>query len=127
MSQKYEAGVCNIGKNEIRKRYAFGVSGVVVTGVLIFALKVLFAPGWTILFAFFPLALAFEGFYQGRFGFCAGFAAKGIFDLSGSGGKAGRVANAKAHAKDMAKAMKIHLYSLVSAAIVSAFLYLILR
>ncbi len=121
----YVPGVCNIGKDEIRKRYTLAVIGFIVSAFLVFLLLFFSAPRWTLLFVFFPLALAFEGLFQGSMGFCAGFASRGIYDLSGSGGEKGTVQSEEEHGKDMKKAMMIHAYSILSSIILAAVIYLV--
>ncbi len=124
---KYIPGVCNIGKKETRKRYAMAVIGLVVTLAFALAVDSLAWPKLYLLFAFIPLFLTSEGFYQGYFHFCAGFAARKIFDFSGSGGGRGDVADEEAHRQDMEKAKMIHKYSIATSIIITAIIYLIFK
>jgi hypothetical protein len=123
--QEYQAGVCNIGKNEKRKRYTLAVVGFVIAALAVYAIASLALPRWVYLPSFIPLVLGYEGFYQGYFSFCAGFAAAGISDFTGSGGSRGKVTDQKSHAKDMQKAMQIHIYSIISSIIIVAIIYLL--
>jgi len=120
----YRPGVCNIGKNEIRKRYATGFVGLIIAGVLAYAIAQFSLPTWSLLVCFFPLFLGAEGFLQGYFKFCAGFAARSIFDFSGSSNEKGKVTDKEAHSLDMRKAMRINLYSFAMAAVVTTIIYL---
>jgi hypothetical protein len=121
----YKPGACNIGKNEIIKRYALGAVGI-VAAMAIISLYVAFSlPRLVLLVCFIPLFLGFEGIYQGYFKFCAGFAARGIYDLTGSGGKRGAVRNSNAHREDMRKAMSINFYSLITAVLLTFLIYLL--
>jgi hypothetical protein len=120
----YRPGVCNIGKNEIRKRYASGFAGLIIAAILVYAIVLFSLPKWSLLTCFVPLFLGAEGFYQGYLKFCAGFAARSIFDFSGSSNEKGNVTDKEAHKLDMRKAMTINLYSFVTAAIVTAIIYL---
>jgi hypothetical protein len=120
----YQPGVCNIGKNEIRKRYTIGFVGLVTTAILVFVIALFSLPTWSILVSIVPLFLGAEGFYQGYFRFCAGFAARSVFDFSGSSTEKGNVADKEAHELDMRKAMRINLYSIATAAIVTVIIYL---
>jgi hypothetical protein len=120
----YRPGVCNIGKNEIRKRYATGFVGLVIAGVLAYAIAQFSLPTWSLLVCFVPLFLGAEGFLQGYFKFCAGFAARSVFDFSGSSSEKGKVTDREAHNQDMRKAMRINLYSSVIAAVATAIIYL---
>jgi fatty acid desaturase len=123
---EYAPGVCNIGKNEIRKRYALAVAAFVIAAVYSYAVLAFALPHWALLISIIPLLMGFEGFYQGYFHFCAGFAAAGRYDLSGSEDSKGQVTDAASHRKDLAKAGQIHLYSIISAIIVAAIIYLAL-
>src|SRR5271157_5202492 len=105
---EYQAGICNIGKNEIRKRYSLAVAAFVVTAIFLYASLSFNLPHWALLFSFIPLVLGFEGVYQGYFKFCAGFAAAGKYDFTGSGDSKGKVTDAGSHMKDMKKATDIH-------------------
>ncbi len=119
---EYLPGVCNIGKNEIRERHALAFMGFMVSAVLVTSVILYHLPRWALLASFIPLVLAFEGFYQGHFKFCAGFAAAGVYNTEDSKKK---VIDQKDHAKDMKKAKQIHLYSITSAIIVAIAVYLI--
>ena len=123
-ADSYRPGACNIGKNEIRKRYATGFVGLIIAGVLVYVIAQFSLPTWSLLACFFPLFLGAEGFLQGYFKFCAGFAARSTFDFSGSSNEKGKVTDKEAHNLDMRKAMRINLYSFVTAAVVSAIIYL---
>lgn len=123
---EYVPGVCNIGKNETRKRYGLAVTGFVLSAIIAYAIPLFHLPGWVIFFSYIFLLLGFEGFYQGYFKFCAGFAAKGIYDFKGSGGSRSKVDNPEYHRKDMGMAQKIHLYSIVSSIIVVVIAYFVM-
>ncbi len=124
---EYTPGVCNIGKKEIMKRYAFGAAGLVIAVALAYFVVSYSMPRQYLLALFIPLVMAFEGFYQGHFGFCVGYATKGIYDLGGSGGGYGKVTDAKSHKTDMDRATKITIYSVASSLVVTIIVYLFLR
>ncbi len=124
---EYKPGVCNIGKNEIRKRYALGAAGLVIAVALAYLLISWSMPKPYLLLIFIPLVLAFEGFYQGYFGFCVGYATKGIFDLGGSGGGYGKVEDKKSHRTDMDRARTITIYAVLSSLLVTIVVYLLFR
>ena len=118
----YRPGICNIGKKEIRRRYILAALGFVVSAIAFSAIVFLgFQRIWLPALAV-PLFLGFEGFYQGRFGFCAGFAAVGAYDFAGSGGSRGIVSKRTDHRKDIAMANRIHMYSAASSICVTALL-----
>lgn len=120
----YRPGVCNIGKNEVRKRYSTAFVGFIVAGLLVGAIVLYSLPRLLLLLSFVPLFLGAEGFYQGHFKFCAGFAARSKYDFSGSSDEKGTVTDKGAHNLDMRKAMRINLYSAVTAAVLAAAIYL---
>lgn len=127
MSNKnYEAGVCNIGEAEKKKRYQFGFAGFIAAILLVAIVLWRELPQWLLLSSFVPLILGFEGFLQGKLSFCAAFASRGIYDVSVSGDKTKRVEKQEAHKKDMKKAKRIHIYSITSSVIVAIIIYLIL-
>jgi hypothetical protein len=119
----YTPGVCNIGKNEIRKRYALAAMGFVISAIVSYVILSSGLPRWALLSSFIPLLLGFEGFYQGHFKFCAGFAAAGVYDFTGSGGSRSKVTNPESHKSDMKMASRIHMYSIVSGIIITAIIY----
>jgi hypothetical protein len=119
----YEPGVCNIGRKEIRKRYALAVVGFAIAAIVSYIILSSYLPRWALLSSFIPLLVGFEGFYQGYLGFCAGFAAAGVYDFTGSGGSKSKVTDPESHKRDMKKANRIHLYSIISGMIVTAIIY----
>ncbi len=122
---EYQPGVCNIGKNEIRKRYSLAVIGFMISALAVYTMTLLGWPRLVLLLSFAPLVMGFEGLYQGYFRFCAGFAAAGIYDFAGSGGSRSKVSDSKEHKKDLMKATQIHIYSLASGAVVAVIAYLV--
>lgn len=116
---EYQPGTCNIGKAETRKRAYFGMAGFllaagVMTGIIYLQWSTLaLGP----LFLFF--ALGFEGYFQTRYRFCAGFAVQGIYDVSEDGTDQQEITDEEAHRKDVRKAAKIHIYSIGSAMVVT--------
>jgi hypothetical protein len=119
---EYQPGVCNIGSDEIRQRYALAFMGFMISAALISSIILYHLPRLSLLISFIPLVLGFEGLYQARFKFCAGFAAKGIYDVGDSKKK---VMDPKDHLKDMKKARQIHIYSIVCGIAIAVAAYLI--
>ena len=124
--ENYLPGRCNIGKGEIRKRFGLGLAGFVIALAIVYAIYLFGLTRLALLASFVFLILGFEGFYQGYFRFCAGFAAMGIYDFTGSGGSRQNVTDPSAHLEDMKKAKKIHIYSIVSSAVIVAIIYFVL-
>ena len=121
----YKPGACNIGKNEIKKRYAFGVAGFALTAVLLFLYLYYNVSVGLFILLIIPLFAGFEGFYQGRLHFCAGFGMAGKYDFKGTRNEAGRVKDRKQHRLDVLRSMSIHIYSLYSAETVIVLLLII--
>lgn len=119
---EYEPGVCNIGKHEQRRRYMLG--GIGLLAAVLWLLIYTRVPGGLYL-VFLPLVLMYEGFYQGRLGFCAGFAFQGIYDTSVRGNRREEVEDEKAHKQDLIRAIQIHMYSLTSAVFTTLVIYLV--
>ena len=121
----YEPGICNIGRTEIRKRYSFGAIGFILTVALFYYFMLSgMLTQWFVLLVI-PLFAGFEGLYQGRMHFCAGFAMGGKYDLSGTRKDKGKVTNKTSHRLDITQAMKIHIYSLYSSELATVVLILL--
>jgi len=120
---EYQPGVCNIGRDERRKRRTAGLLGATAAvGATLFV----FATGRppTMLLLTFPLWFgAFVGFVQDRLGFCVGFGALARYDLSGSGGDAGAVSDAEAVRRDRRRAVEVLVYSALAALVTTAVVY----
>ncbi|MDY6771354.1 MAG: hypothetical protein SV186_05385 [Candidatus Nanohaloarchaea archaeon] len=116
---EYQPGSCNIGRAELRKRAYLGIAGflfasAVLTGIIYLGLSVI-----ALLPLFAGFSLGFEGYFQTRYRFCAGFAMQGIYDVSEEGGNRHEVPDSDAHRQDLRQALKIHLYSFLSAGAVT--------
>lgn len=121
---EYEAGVCNIGKAEKRKRYGLGLGGLAISLALTGLILADVIASVGIFGVFIASFLAFEGLLQGYFNFCAGFASKGIYDVSEKGGKRKEVEDETARKQDKIRAIQIHMYSLTGTLTVTALVYL---
>lgn len=104
---EYQPGVCNIGAEQRRARRLSGIGsfGLAVAVVLAVGLDVL--PASTL-----PVTAPFVfggwvGLVQDYYGFCVAFGALARYDLSGSGGTTGSVAEAEAVAADRRRAVRI--------------------
>lgn len=116
----YQPGVCNIGRDERRKRRVAGVAGFV--GAVAYVGVVLWAglPGRFLLGTFAFLFGGFVGVFQDYFRFCVAFGALARYDLSGSGDDAGSVADAAAVRRDRKRVLQILAYAAVAAAVGTA-------
>lgn len=104
---EYQPGVCNIGAEQRRARRLSGIGsfGIAVAVVLAVALDVLPASA---LWATAPFVFGgWIGFVQDYYGFCVAFGALARYDLSGSGGTTGSVAEREAVAADRKRALQI--------------------
>jgi len=104
---EYQPGVCNIGATQRRARRLSGIGsfGIVVAIVLAVALGTLPA---NVLPATAPFIFGgWVGLLQDHYQFCAAFGALARYDLSGSGGTAGSVAEREAVRADRKRALKI--------------------
>ena len=123
----YEPGVCNIGEAETNKRYKFGAIFFVVE-VLFISLVLWFNFGyWVLILSFIPLLLGFEGFYQGKFSFCASFASRGMYDVSVDGDNRVNIIDEDSHKKDLKKARRIHIYSVLTSVAITMIIYFIAK
>lgn len=120
---EYQPGVCNIGRDERRKRRTVGVAATLAAaGGTVFLLAT-GRPETTLLWTF-PLWFgASVGFVQDRMGFCVGFGALARYDLSGSGGDAGTVGDAEAVRRDRRRALEVLAYAGLAALATTAVVY----
>ena len=90
----YQPGVCNLGKNEVNKRYIGAIIGfglTIIVSILLIFFK-FFLP-YSLIIDFIPLMIGFEGFYQAQNKFCVAFAARGIYNFYGTADEKGKVIN----------------------------------
>lgn len=107
---EYVAGVCNIGPAEIARRRNIGWIGLAVAVVLLAGLVWTGVSPWWRLLIFFPTMLSASGFLQAYFGFCAGFARRGVFNL-GALGHQQTVTDDASKVKDRRKGNQIGIYA----------------
>lgn len=119
---QYMPGVCNIGKNEIRRRSQAGWIGFIIT-VILYSLFVYLDVGriWR-LAIFIPATTAALGFLQAHMHFCAYFGMRGAFNFN-EVGKTEPIEQTEFRARDRTKAMQIIIYSIMIGIIVTAFAY----
>lgn len=121
----YQPGVCNLGKNEIRKRYTAGVIGFGTT-IIITALFYYFNfyMPYSLFINFLPLMIGFTGYYQASNKFCVMFAARGMYNFTGTANDKGRVINTDFHKLDLVKARKINVKSAVASLVVTIIIFI---
>ncbi|WP_262175162.1 hypothetical protein [Haloarcula laminariae] len=117
---EYQPGVCNIGAEQRRARRLSGIGsfGLALGVVLAVVLDVVPA---TTLWATAPFVFGgWVGLVQDYYGFCVAFGALARYDLSGSGGATGSVAEAEAVAADRRRAVTILAVAAVLTAVTTA-------
>jgi hypothetical protein len=104
----YQAGVCNIGPEEIARRRRAGHVGLAISLALFIGLVVVGAPPILRLVLFLPVAAAASGYLQAWLRFCAGFGSRGIYNF-GRIGETFAVPDDQARARDRRKANQLGL------------------
>ncbi len=122
-NNKYSPGLCNIGSDERRKRFASAIFGVFFFVALLGFLVILNVPRPYYLFLFFPAYLAIIGYVEYSLGFCAYFGSMGVYNF-GSFGERTRVNGATNRNKDALRASQVFLTALAVSLII-AFLFAI--
>lgn len=120
----YQAGVCNIGPAEIRRRRTTGHVGLIAALAMLAVLVVTDAPAVLRLLVALPATLSAAGYLQAQMRFCANYGWRGIFNV-GDIGDDRQVDDRAARASDRRLALRIGLGSLaigLAAGIVSALL-----
>ena len=107
---EYQAGVCNIGPEEIAARRRAGHVGLAATALVFVGLVLVGAPPVARLILFVPAAVAASGYLQAWLKFCAAFGSRGIFNF-GPMGSTTSVLDDASRARDRRKALQIGLAS----------------
>ena len=107
----YQAGVCNIGPEEIGRRRRSGHIGVAVSVGLLVLLLAIGAPPWTRLSLVLTAGGSASGYLQALLHFCAGFGSAGVYNF-GPLGKVERVDDPQARHRDRIRSLQIGLASL---------------
>ncbi|MFC7019808.1 MULTISPECIES: hypothetical protein [Haloarcula] len=104
---EYQPGVCNIGADQRRARRLSGVGSFGVAAAIVIAVALGQLPD-TALWATAPFLFGgWVGVLQDYFQFCVAFGALARYDLSGSGGSSGAVAEREAVRADRKRALRI--------------------
>ncbi len=110
LNLEYEPGVCNIGPEEIARRWRAGHVALLATIGLLGGLQVIGAPPLARALVALPAAGAASGYLQARLRFCAAFGSQGVFNF-GALGQQLDVADDEARAADRTMATRIGLAS----------------
>jgi hypothetical protein len=112
----YEAGKCNIDGHEQRRRYFLGSAGFTTAGIYVLANRLGSLPVSSDLLLFALFFIGFNGFIQGRLKFCAGY---GILSRQNTSDREDTEKVPRSR-KDLLESLRIQLYSLFSAVVVTA-------
>jgi len=122
MSQ-YRPGVCNIGREERRKRRTAGALSFVAAAAYTLFVIGTGRPAGLLLGTFPFLFGGFVGAVQHRMGFCAAFGALARYDLSGSGGGTGTVGDRAAVRQDRVRAFQVIAAAMAAAIVTTMVVY----
>lgn len=121
---KYQAGICNIGPEEKRKRMNAGYTGAIVTILLWIFFIVANAPrGYRLLTAL-PAIISAVGFIQASMNFCAYFGLASVFNF-GKVGIQTKVEDENFRQLDRHKAFQILIYSVLVGLLVGILAFII--
>ena len=109
---EYQAGVCNIGPEEVARRRRAGHVGLAITLLLLVAMVAMGVPPLVRLFLFIPAAGAASGYLQAWLKFCAGFGRLGVYNF-GRLGSTEAVVDEAARARDRRRSNQIGLASVL--------------
>jgi hypothetical protein len=112
----YIPGMCNINKQEVSKRRAIGIIGLVFLVVFTILFVLLDFAIWTRLVLFIPAFIMATGFLQAQNKFCVGFAGAGVQHV---GETSVNIEDKKAKRADTLKARTLNLQAVAIAATVT--------
>ena len=121
---EYQAGSCNIGGAEVRRRKISGIIGGVLTIVFYAFAYSLHAQRDIRALVFFPLVLTTIGWYQSRRRFCLAFGFSGVFNF-GNLGEVSRIQEPAQRAADRRQALKLLAKATLMAAVFALILTLV--
>jgi hypothetical protein len=102
----YQPGACNIGPDEIRRRWIGGHIGLAATIGLLVVLLAVDAPPMARLLVALPAAGAAISYLQAYLRFCAAFGLAGIYNF-GNRGDSGSVSDSADRSRDRRRALAI--------------------
>jgi ferric-dicitrate binding protein FerR (iron transport regulator) len=120
----YQAGACNIGPAEIRRRQQAGWVGLIATVAMAAVLLAVNAPDIARLAVALPAFMAFTGFLQAHLRFCAGFGLAGMENF-GELGSEQKVQATEARAADRRRALQLFAAAALGAAAVGIAFFLL--
>lgn len=117
---EYRAGACNIGPEEIAQRRRMGLLFLAIATGLAIVLVAVDAPAWLRIAIWPPLAAAFTTLEQVRRRFCVAFGIAGVRNFGPEVGRAQRIEDGEARARDRRTALFMVIYSSLAAAVLTA-------
>ena len=120
---EYVPGKCNISARERNNRYIIGASGLIAAALTVGLTVYYDLPSYVAIFSYIPFFLGFEGVFQAITSFCVHYAQKGFYEKDG---ELEEVESEQDHEKDIRKAMRIHLASLLAAGVSTVMVYIAL-
>lgn len=120
----YQAGVCNIGIQEKRKRMNSGYTGSIITILLWIIFIVIGVPrGYRLLTAI-PAMISAAGFIQAKMNFCAYFGLASVFNFN-KVGEQSKVNDEHFKSLDRSKAYQIITYSVLAGLLVGVLSFIL--
>lgn len=103
---QYRAGACNIGRDEINRRWRFGHFMALTTVVLFAFLAVIDVPSIVRFVVVAPAAVAAACYLEAALKFCVRFGMLGLFNF-GTHGAETKVVDDRARARDRTRAIQL--------------------
>ncbi|MBL7869945.1 MAG: hypothetical protein JNM71_18190 [Flavobacterium lindanitolerans] len=125
MENKYIPGVCNMGREEIKRRMTAGWTGLILTLIAIFLLWWLNPIKWWRLVVFIPAMIGATRFIQAYNKFCAYFGFGHLVNF-GDVGKTDSIEQNEFRAKDRAKAWQLLAYAFGAGLVITVIVYFLL-
>lgn len=122
-NSQYIPGSCNIGKEEIRRRYRIGFIGLVIALILAIVLYLTNADRTWKLLVFMPVFYSVSGFIQAVNKFCYFYGFRHLFSVNGIRNFT-KVKDEQLIDKDRKKATQIVLLVTICSVIITALYYL---
>lgn len=122
----YEAGYCNIGRRQRRRRLTVSAGAFGVAVLYVLAYLVGSVPSPLLVAVFIPLSVGFEWGLQAYTSFCVRLALLNRYDFRGDGGESGTVTDRGARRADQWQAARITGAALALAAATTGVLVLAL-
>ncbi len=120
----YIPGICNIGKEEVRRRRNGAIMSVVLIFITVFLIQWFQLNRYWRLVIFIPSASLVISFEQWYFKFCVAFGLKGVFNF-GELGKTVSIENNEHLMKDRAKAIQRIVAGVLIGAIIAVIYFLL--